>query len=271
MKLQFCLRLRPHILSLGLSLLLALTGITLGLTVRTEALIAAPAVQTAAVEPEELFRSAYDKRYTWDSDFPGYWVEVSVRYNQDIYHGLAMVNPDLSVEVANMNSLTDADNAAVSELVKNELQMEVIHRRSLPFEQLHGPSQFELEGQDQSGAWLIRELGDGMNSHYKVQDQKITQVNRTMGDVAVTVDTLGFERPPEGYMAAHFQTTFRNAKTGEVLELEDVRDSHTKVGKYYLLTNRSIRRLEPEEANVDRGDDILIRFDHPSPIPSLEK
>jgi hypothetical protein len=270
MKLRFCLRLRPQILSLGLSLLLALAGLALGLSVRAEALIADPAVQTA-VDPERLFRSAYSKRYTWDPDFPGYWVEVSVRYNQDIYHGLATVKPDLSVEVANMNSLTDAHNATVAELVKNELQMEVIHRRSLPFEQLHGQSQFELEGQDQTRAWQIRELGDGISSYYKIQDQKIIQVNRMMEDVAVTVDTLGFERPPEGYMAAHFQTTFRNPETGEDLEMEDVRDSHTKVGKYYLLTNRSIRRLEPGEANVDRGDDILIRFDHPLPIPSPEK
>jgi len=149
----------------------------------------------AAVDPEALFRSAYDRRYTWDTDFPGYWVEVSVRYNQDIYHGLATVKPDFSVEVANMNSLTDADNAAVAELVKNELQMEAIHRQSIPFEHRHGQSRFELEGQDSSGAWQIRELGDTMSSRYKVQDQKIVQVNRTLGDLAVTVDSLGFERP----------------------------------------------------------------------------
>lgn len=267
MKLRCCLHLGPAILSLGLSLLLALTGFTL--PTMAEALISTP--QAAAVDPEALFRSAYSKRYTWDPGFPGYWVEVSVRYKQDIYHGLATVKPDLSVEVANVNSLTDADNAAVAELIKNQLQMEVIHRRSVPFEQLHGQSRFELEGRDQSGAWQIRELGDAMSSRYKIQDQKIIQVNRMMEDVAVTVDTLGFERPPEGYMAAHFQTTFRNPETGELLEMEDIRDSHTKVGKYYLLTNRSIRRLEPGEANVDHGDDILLRFDHPSPIPSSEK
>lgn len=227
-----------------------------------------PAGKVAVADPAQIFQAAYNKRYTWDADFPGYWVEVSVRYNQDIYHGLATVNPDGQVEVANMNSLSDADNETVAELVKNQLQMEVIHRRSLPFEQLHGQNRFELEGQDPAGAWEIREIGDETDSHYKVQEQKITQVNRILGKVAVTVDTLGFERPPEGYLAAHFQTTFRDAQTGAVLGVEDVADSHTKVGKYYLLTNRSIRRLEPGAANLDRGDDILIRFDHPSPIYS---
>lgn len=252
---------------LGFSLVLVIAGLVLGLPSKAAASdIISPQVQAELPDPQAVFRHAYDKRYTWDPDFPGYWVEVSVRYNQDIYHGLAKIKPDFGVEVVNMNSLTDAHNQEVSELVKNELRMEVIHRKSVPFDQLHGQSQFTLEGQDQAGAWQIRERGDNLNSYYKVQNQKITQVNRVLGETAVTVDTLGFERPPEGYIPAHFQTVFRDAQTGEVLGTEEVRDSHTKVGPYYLLTNRSIRRLAANQENLDRGDDILIRFDHPSPI-----
>lgn len=232
----------------------------------TAAALQTPAIQVAEAAPKEIFRSAYDHRYTWDSEFPGYRSEVSLRFNQDLFHGLIKVLPDLSVQVAGINSVTDIDNDAVTQLVKNQVQMEVIHRRSLPFEQLHGKNTFKSTGTDETGAIEIQEIGDQMSSHFKVQGQKIIQVNRLMGNVAVTVDALGFVRPPEGYLTAHFLTTLRDAKTAQVIEKQDVRDSHTKVGKYYILTNRSIRTIQPGQSDADRGDDILIRFDNPSPL-----
>lgn len=220
--------------------------------------IGIPEIATASAL--ELFRNAYENRYTWDQQFPGYSAEVSVRYDRELYHGLVQVNPDLSVAVKSINDKT------VQQLVTGQLQMEVTHRRQVPFETIHGQRTFELEGTDAAGAAQIREVGDEMKSYYKVQNQKITQVNRVMGDVAVTVDTLGFETPPEGYMAAHYQSIFRNPQTGEVLEKDDVRDFHEKIGKYYLLTNRAIRSVEQGDLAQDRGDDTLIRFNDIQPL-----
>jgi hypothetical protein len=209
----------------------------------------------------ELFRTAYENRYTWDKQFPGYSAEVSVRYNRELYHGLVQVNPDLSVAVKNI------DSEVVHQLVANQLQMEVTHRRRVPFETVHGQHTFELEGTNDTGAVQIREAGDQMKSYYKVQNQKITQVNRVMGDVTVTVNTLGFETPPEGYLADHYQSIFRNTQTGEVLEKDDVRDFHEKIGKYYLLTNRAIRSVEQGSLDRDQGVDTLIRFNDIQPLP----
>lgn len=220
--------------------------------------IGAPELATASAL--ELFHTAYENRYTWDKQFPGYSAEVSVRYNRELYHGLVRVNPDLSVAVSNINS------EAVRQLVANQLQMEVTHRRQVPFEEVHGQHTFKLEGTDNTGAVQIREVGDEMESSYKVQKQKITQVNRVMGDVAVTVNTLGFETPPEGYLADHYQSIFRSTQTGEVLEKDDVRDFHEKIGKYYLLTNRAIRSVEQGDLDQDQGVDTLIRFNDVQPL-----
>lgn len=255
-----------HLLCLGVSLILFIVGILSLPQTGAAATLQTPAVQIAEAAPKEIFRNAYDHRYTWDSDFPGYRSEVSLRFNQDLFHGIVKVLPDLSVQVAGINSVTDIDNEAVTQLVKNQVQMEVIHRRSVPFEQLHGQNSFQSTGTDETGAIKIQEVGDQMDSHFKVRGQKIIQVNRVMGDVAVTVDALGFVRPPEGYLTAHFLTTLRDPKTSQVLEKQDVRDSHTKVGKYYILTNRSIRTIQPGQSDADRGDDILIWFDNPSPL-----
>lgn len=265
-------RLKRRILSLSLTLILTIASFTLGLPdVAIAQSVSTRVALTQANETlwnsntsstetstgpkaRELFRNAYENRYTWDEQFPGYSAEVSIRYDKALYHGVVRVNPDLSVATTGINS------EDVRQLVVNQLQMVATHRKRISFESIHGLSTFVFEGTDDPGAVKIREVGDAMDSHYKVQNQKITQVNRVMGQAAVTVNTLGFIKSPEGYLAAHYQTTFRDAQTGEVLEQQDISDNYDKIGNYFLLTRRVIRSSEPGQSEQDRPPDTLIRF-----------
>ncbi|HEY9850278.1 MAG TPA: DUF3386 family protein [Leptolyngbyaceae cyanobacterium] len=213
-----------------------------------------------AQSASDAFRTAYENRYTWDEDFPGYSAEVSINYQGQLDQGIVRVKPDLTVEAI------DIDRDEAREFVVNQLKMEVIHRRRVPFDKIHEPDSFQLEGKDTSGAWKIREVGDEMNSHYKVKNNMITQVNRVMGEVAVTVNTIGTAKTPEGYLVTHFQTIIRDAETNEVLEKEDVRDFHEKIGKYYLLTNREIRTTEAENPDAKLVPDTLVRFNDVQPL-----
>lgn len=208
----------------------------------------------------EVFRDAYEHRYTWDEQFPGYSADVSLRYNKTLYHGLVRVNSDLSVAVVSIK------DEAVRQLVTEQLQMVITHHRRVPFETIHGQHAFELIGTDNTGALEIQEVGDDMDSHYRVRNHQITQVNRVMGPVAVTVDTLGFFTPPEGYLVAHYQSTFCDPQTGEALEQQDVRDIYDKVGKYYLLTRRYIRPSNPAQPAPGLNADILMSFDAIQPL-----
>lgn len=188
-----------------------------------------------AISARDAFRTAYQNRYTWDEQFPGYTAELSVNYDGELYQGMVRVKPDLSVEVID-NRYPD-----IRMLLENQLKMEVIHRRRVPFDKMHGNNSFILVGTDDAGASIVKEVGDEMDSYYKVKDGAIAQVNRRFDDdIAVTVDTLGTNKTPAGYLTSHFQATFRDAVTGEILEQEDVRDVHAKIGNYYVLTNRTI-------------------------------
>ncbi|MGK7902417.1 MAG: DUF3386 family protein [Hormoscilla sp.] len=188
-----------------------------------------------AISARDSFRTAYENRYTWDEQFPGYTADLSVNYNGELYQGMVRIKPDLSVEVI------DIENPDIRMLLENQLKMEVIHRRRVPFDKMHGNNSFLLVGTDDAGASIIKEVGDEMDSYYQVKDGAIAQVNRRFDDIAVTVDTLGTNETPAGYLVSHFQTTFRDALTGKILEQEDVRDIHEKIGNYYVLTNRTIQ------------------------------
>jgi hypothetical protein len=251
-----------RIIPWGLSVLFAIATFALGLpdAACAQSLPDGNAPKIAAVSAEEAFRAAYDYRYTWDEDFPGYSAEVSTNYKEELDQGIVRVNPNLSVEVANI------ERDDLRELIENQLRMEVIHRRRVPFEELHGGNSFELAGTDESGTLTIREVGDEEDSVYKVRNDVIMQVNRTFGDVAVTVDTIGTIRPPEGYLVTHFQTEFRDAETGEIIEKQDVRDFYEKIGSYYLLTNRTIRKTEAGNPERQLVPDVYMRFNDVQPL-----
>lgn len=209
----------------------------------------------ALASAEEIFRTAYDHRYTWNEQFPGYSADVSLRYGKTLYQGLIRVDPDLNVSVLRLK------DEVVRQLVTEQLQMVAIHHRRVPFEELHGQHTLEVVGTDQTGTVEIQEVGNQMSSYYQIRNQKITQVNRRFGDLAVTVNTLGFFTPPEGYLVAHYESIFYNPQTGEELEKQDVRDIYDKIGQYYLLTRRYIRRSDPSQPAPGLGADTLISFD----------
>ncbi|OAB63667.1 hypothetical protein AY599_21860 [Leptolyngbya valderiana BDU 20041] len=213
---------------------------------------AASAVPSAS----QLFRDAYNNRYTWNADFPGYSATVLVTAGEESERGTVLVEPDLNV------SVYDIEDADLRNFIKGQLQMEVIHRRRLPFEEIHGDDLFDLEGIDNTGAAIVREIGDESNSFYRVKDGIIAQVNRTLEGVKVTVDTLETEKTPEGIVVTQFQTKFRDPTLGTILEQERVNDRYTRFSGYYVLAERSIEQVPEATLNEFAMPNVSLRFEN---------
>jgi hypothetical protein len=58
------------------------------------------------------------------------------------------------------------------------------------------------------------------------------------------VDTLKTTPVTGGYLATEFKTVFRDAQSQAITEIETVRDTHTQVGAYYLLSSRTIESVD---------------------------
>lgn len=228
----------------------------------------------AKASAADIFQDAYEHRYTWDENFPGYQAEVSIRWGENVDQGLVFVGPNGSVDVRNI------EDDATRQVIQEQLQMEMIHRRSRPFDAIHRQQQFQIGETRDDGAIEIVET-DMTNAvpepgtkrdrtaSYLIKNHKITQVNRTMGSVEVTVNTLGWITPPEGDLPTHFEAIFRDIATGAVLEKDDVRDFHEKIGSYYLLTEREIRSGEVLGPRQKPLADIWIRFNDIQPLSSV--
>jgi len=210
---------------------------------------------------DKIFQEAYDNRYTWNSQFPGYTAAVHFKDGKEDYSGKIQVNPDMTVEV------TGIDKEDIRQTVENQLKALIIHRRRVPFEVAHKNSTFEIGNTNKkTGAVEIVERTGNTESHYEVLKQKLLQVNRLLGKTAVTVDTLKFKNTPEGYIATRYRSTFKEPQTQQVVGVEEAEDSYTKVGNYYLLSRQVIKDYQQgklsEQAELNYSNIQLLSGTH---------
>jgi hypothetical protein len=187
-----------------------------------------------------LFQAAYENRYTWDENFPGYSADIEIKQGDEVYTGKVRINGDLTVEV------TGIDDEKVQESVYNQMRDIVTHRKRSAFEKAHGKNEFNLGEADSTGAVEICVKGDAMGSNYKVRGTEICQVSRVMGPMAFTINTKESLDTGEGYISAGYNVVFRSSKTGELTAKRDFEDTFEKVGDYYVMTRQVVHVIEGE-------------------------
>jgi hypothetical protein len=192
--------------------------------------------QTSA---RELFRAAYENRYTWDENFPGYSADVQLKQGDEVYNGKIRINRDLSVEVTGIE-----EDEQVQESIYTQLRDVVTHRKRSRFDQSHGKNEFSLGKSDETGAVEILVKGDAMGSNYKVRGTEICQVSRVMGRMAFVIDTRESLDTGNGYVATRYNVVFRNPQTNEGIKDLKFEENYEKVGDYYLLTNQIVHSYE---------------------------
>lgn len=191
---------------------------------------------TAAIDIDarDLFRAAYENRYTWDANFPGYTADVQLTQGEEIYTGQIRVAPDFSVEVSGI------DNEEVKESVYTQVRDVITHRKRNSFEKAHGSNSFSLGETDNSGAVEILVQGDAMGSNYRVRNNQISMVSRVMGRMAFVIHHRASLDTGAGYVSSNYTAVFRHPQTNEVIRQMEFEDTYEPVGDYYLMTHQVI-------------------------------
>jgi len=186
----------------------------------------------------QLFQTAYESRYTWDENFPGYSADVQLVQENEVHTGKIRINGDLSVEV------TGVADEQVEEGIYTQLRDIVTHRKRTSFEESHGKHEFTLGEQDANGAIEILVNGDSMGSNYKVRGKEISQVSRVMGRMGFIIDTHESLDTGSGYIATRYDAIFRNSKTNEVTSILKFEDSYEKIAEYYVMTKQVVQEYK---------------------------
>ena len=190
---------------------------------------------TEQLSARELFRAAYENRYTWDKNFPGYSMDVTVKQGDQVYTGKARINADFSYDI------TDTADETAHDLIKNQVWEIAIHRVGRPFDEVHGNNVFELGTTDETGAVEILVSGKAMGDRYKVRNHEVVLVHRHIHNVVVTINTFSTIDTGRGYLAERYDSVYHDAKTGEQKDSSLTKDSYQQVGDYWIMSDRLIQ------------------------------
>ncbi len=192
-------------------------------------------MSATTLEARDLFRAAYENRYTWDKNFPGYTADVTFKDGDRTFTGQVRVNEDMSTEVFNIE-----DEQALAQ-VKSQLWETSIHRVRRSFEDVHGQNTFRYGNTDDTGAVEILMGGKSEGDRYKLRDNEVCHVHRHIHGVVVTIDTFSSHKTGEGYLSHRYDSIYHDPKTGELKGGKSYfEDNYDKVGDYYILTSRVI-------------------------------
>src|SRR5262245_48975215 len=128
---------------------------------------------TVADDPKarEMLRQAFEKTARWQKDFQGFTADLTVNVNGKESSGPVMVKGPREVSV----QLGDAN---VQKWTQEQLAMIAAHRGPRTFEESDG--KYSLTMEEDGHPFGIKLIIHGSNSFYRIKDQRITQINRTM-------------------------------------------------------------------------------------------
>ncbi len=178
----------------------------------------------------DLFRAAYENRYTWDEQFPGYSANIQVIQGDETYHAKVKINADFTTEVS------EIEDEKVKKSIEDELNDIIRHRKRSSFDITHGKNEFTQGKTDDQGSTEILVKGDSMGSNYKINGKVVSQVSRVMNGMAFVIDTLETMDTGNGYVPKRYDVVFRNAETNEITSKSQHQIDFIQVENYYILS-----------------------------------
>jgi hypothetical protein len=188
------------------------------------------------ISAQELFQAAYQNRYTWDENFPGYTADITYKFDSQELTGKVRIDSNLKAEVL------DVEDEAAKKAIHNQAWEIAVHRVRRSFEKTHGENTFSYGETDETGAVEIILGGKSTGDKYKVRNDVVTLVHRHIHGVVVTINTFSIHETGTGYLSHTYDAVYHDPNTGEQKGgRSEFTDEYTKVGNYHILNRREIR------------------------------
>jgi hypothetical protein len=201
----------------------------------------------------ELLHRAFDRTARWRADFVGFTAALTVNDDGTEQRGTVDVTMPRTVEVS-------IAEAGLQQWTQQQLAMMVGHRGYRSFDQADGKYVLTLGPEEVHALGrLIYINGDGMNSRYRVKDERICQIQRSMERVKFTInieDTITTR--DDKVLTTRFTVYYFAPSTGQLTQVESFADDYTEVRGVVLPKMRRVTFAEDGEARVRE----LILSDH---------
>ena len=192
---------------------------------------------------KELFKKAYEKRYTWSNNFCGYKGKCIFSVNNDTYKGNFVLGKNFKPEIDNI------DDQKIVKSISSQLFEVSIHRVKREFKEIHSKNNFNLIKDSESGIEMIVS-GKSEGDKYRVKNNGINMVYRKIHGIIVEIFVQEFFDTGNGLLSKKYtsQQIDPNTLKANSLKLE-YEDSFINIGSQdiWLLNSRSIRYLNKNQ------------------------
>jgi Protein of unknown function (DUF3386) len=187
-----------------------------------------------------MLKSARETSQTLPTNFAGVTFDVVLNDNGKVAKGSINYEAGKSPEI----KIEGVDEEAKGWL--NDQTMSIIaHRRGGDFSKGDGRHPITFAEDDNSPAGRRIAINDQMKSHYRVRDNVVAEVDRTMGADHFIIDVLETTQTPEGKnLPRHFTVTYFDARSGAVKRAETFTDEYKLIDGVWFPASRRMFRAE---------------------------
>ena len=192
---------------------------------------------------KEIFRKAYENRYTWKKNFNGYQGKCIFLTNDNIHKGKFLLGKDFKPNIQKI------EDEKIVKSIASQLFEVCIHRVKREFEAVHSENNFNLLKNSESGIEMIVS-GKNKGDKYRVKNNCINMVYRKIHGIIIEIFVEEFLDTGIGTLSKKYCSQQINPDTletnSEKLEYED---EFVNVGKddYWILKSRTIKYLNQNQ------------------------
>ena len=192
---------------------------------------------------KEIFRKAYENRYTWKNDFYGYQGKCIFLNNNNIYKGNFILGKDFKPNILKI------EDEQVVKSIASQLFEVSIHRVKREFESVHSENNFNLIKNSESGIEMMVS-GKNQGDKYRVKNECINMVYRKIHGTIIEIFVEEFFHTGTGSLSKKYTSQSIDPNTlktkSQKLEYED---EFINIGRedFWILNSRKIRYLNQNQ------------------------
>ena len=192
---------------------------------------------------KEIFREAYENRYTWKDDFNGYKGKCIFTTNEHRHEGQFVLGKDFKPKIQKIN------DEKIVKSIASQLFEVCIHRVKRDFKSVHSENNFNLLKNSESGVEMIVS-GKNNGDKYRVKNEYINMVYRKIHGSIIEIFVDEFLDTGTGYLSKKYISQQIDPDTlkanSQKLEYED-EFINVDRGNFWILNSRKIKYLNQNE------------------------
>tara|TARA_B100001063_G_C16667566_1_gene504473 strand:- start:252 stop:905 length:654 start_codon:yes stop_codon:yes gene_type:complete len=192
---------------------------------------------------KDLFKKAYENRYTWNSNFSGFKGKCIFSHKSDTYEGDFVLGQNFKPEIQNIN------DQKIVKSISSQLFEVSIHRVKREFEEIHSKNNFNLIEDSERGVEMMVS-GKSEGDKYRVKNNCINMVYRKIHGIIVEIFVQEFFDTGNGLLSKKYTSQQLDPHTLEANSLKfEYEDKFINIDSQdiWMLNSRSIKYLNKDQ------------------------